>query len=443
MAEGAPYPVNSARHPARTRRSPEGDSGAVPGAAWSQEQPSLPRAQRIRSRNGTPGEETGLSPGAQAPLHPGFGVHAPGSSFTLGTQPPSIPRRGAAQRSASRAYAAPGEETRGRPGRSLPSRAAAAPPDRARGSTGPARAARPARPHHLPGGAYINAAAALPSAARQRGRAVVSARGVRAPTSPKTPPPCRPRQRASPQPRAAQLRAAQRRGSDSESVGLRSGAGGCGALAVAWRGPERAPERAPERGQTGRRLSRRLSLRPPPPASAPPSHRPRRRRAHAGERRHDAGGRAHVCRGEHCRWYAEDRGDAVLGWGWAPGTRVGREKRETRRGPHLETPALKHEALDQASGSTQSLRWRARRQRDVKVHPACEGSGRDELGGGGGGVKAPGAPWVRAEASPAEPDSSTMQLNEDFCGRHMQDRMVQKDLSGTKEKDLTCSGAGV
>lgn len=218
-----------------------------------------------------------MSPGAQASLHPGFGVHAPGRSFTLGTQPPSIPRRGAAQRSASRAYAAPGEETRGRPGRSLPSRAAAAPPDRARGSTGPARAACPARPHHLPGGAYINAVAALPSAARQRGRAVVSARGVRAPPSPKTPPPCRPRQRASPQPRAAQLRAAQRRGSDSESVGLRSGAGGCGALAVAWRGPERAPERAPERGQTGRRLSSRLSLRPPPPAPAPPSHRPRRR----------------------------------------------------------------------------------------------------------------------------------------------------------------------
>lgn len=218
-----------------------------------------------------------MSPGAQAPLHPGFGVHAPGRSFTLGTQPPSIPRRGAAQRSASRAYAAPGEEMRGRPRRSLPSRAAAGPPVRARGSTGPARAARQAWPHHLPGGAYINAAAALPGAARQRGRAVVSARGVRAPLSPQTPPPRRPRQRASPQPRAAQLRTAQRLGSDSESAGLRSGAGGCGALAVAWRGPERAPERAPERGQTGRRLSRRLSLRPPPPASAPPSHCPRRR----------------------------------------------------------------------------------------------------------------------------------------------------------------------
>ena len=81
---------------------------------------------------------------------------------------------------------------------------------------------------------------------------------------------------------------------------------------------------------------------------------------------------------------------------------MGREKRETRRGPHHDTPALKHEALDEASRSTQSPRWRARRERDAKVHPACAGSGRDELGGGGGGVTAPGAPWVRAEASPGE-----------------------------------------
>lgn len=36
-----------------------------------------------------------------------------------------------------------------------------------------------------------------------------------------------------------------------------------------------------------------------------------------------------------------------------------------------------------------------------------------------------------------------MQQNEDFSGHHMWDRMVQKDLSGTKDKDLACSGAGV
>ena len=347
-----------------------------------------------------------MSPGAQAPLHPGFGVHAPGRSFTLGTQPPSIPRRGAAQRSASRAYAAPGEETRGRPRRSLPWRAAAGPPDRARGSTGPARAARPARPHHLPGGAYINAVAALPSAARQRGRAVVSARGVRAPPSPQTPPPCRPRQRASPQPRAAQLRAAQRLGSDSESAGLCSGAGGCGALAVAWRGPERAPERAPERGQTGRRLSRRLSLclslRPPPPASAPPSHRPRRRpRARRGATPRRRRARARMPRRTLpvVRGGSGGRGARV---GMGSGDPGGTREAENPAGPAPRHPALKHEALDKASRSTQSPHWRARRERDARVQPACAGSGRDELGGGGGGVTAPGAPWMRAEASPDE-----------------------------------------
>lgn len=243
-----------------------------------------------------------MSPGAQAPLHPGFGVHAPGRSFTLGTQPPSIPRRGAAQRSASRAYAAPGEEMRGRPRRSLPSRAAAGPPVRARGSTGRARAARQAWPHHLPGGAYINAAAALPGS-------VVGPWCPPAVSEPRCPP--RPRRPAAPASAphlsrgplsSAQLNAW------APTASLRDSAPAPGA-AARWPWPGAAPSAAPSAPPSA-----------PPSAARPaaasavasasalrPQHRlrpptaPAAGRAHAGERRHDAGGRAHACRAEPCR----------------------------------------------------------------------------------------------------------------------------------------------
>ncbi|XP_055276435.1 serine/arginine repetitive matrix protein 1-like [Moschus berezovskii] len=381
---GCLSPLRSAGHPARTPRSPEGDPGAVPGAAWSGEQPSLPRAQRIRSRNGTPGEGTGLSPGRRLPSIPGSVYPRPGAASLWERSLP--PSRGAARRGAAH------PALMRRPGRRRGAVLGEASPRGRPRPSGQGSGQHGSRSSRTPGAASPPARRRLHKrgrgAARQRGRAVVSARGVRAPPSPETPPPCRPRQRASPQPPAAQLRAAQRPGSDCESSRLRSGAGGCGALAVAWRGPERAPERAPERGQTGRRLSRRLSLR------APPSHRPRRRpRARRGATPRRRRARARMPR----RTLPAVRG-GLMGSGArvgvGSGTRVGREKRETRRGPHHENPSLKHEALDEASRSTQFPRWRARRERDAKVHPACAGSGLDELGGGGGGVTAPGAPWL-------------------------------------------------
>ncbi|XP_043451894.1 basic salivary proline-rich protein 2-like [Prionailurus bengalensis] len=175
-----------------------------PGAASSRGAASLTRGAEHPAQTRRPGEETRAVPGAASP---------PRAARTPPGSPSGHPRRAAPP--------APGPRAPGR------------------ASRGPARGARPARPHHLPGGAYINAAPAA-----------VPGRGVRAPAL------------ASPRLTSAAGRSAPHaaRGSHRQAARAPLGRRGCGALAVAWRGPERGPER--------------VSTRPPPPPPPPPPRPP-------------------------------------------------------------------------------------------------------------------------------------------------------------------------
>lgn len=277
-----------------------------------------------------------MSPRAQAPsirvrcTRAGAQLHS-GNAASL--HPAA--RRGAARRSASRAYAAPGEEMRGRPRRSLPRGRRGAPPD----GLGAARVPL----DRTPGVASPPARRRLHKRGRGAARrcpAAWSGRGVppavsepRCPPDPAAPPFAS----ASPQPQAAQLGAAQRLGSDSDSAGLRSGAGGCGALGRGLARPERAPERALD-SQTAA-ASAVASASPPPPASAPPSHCPRRRpHARARGRRHDAeGARTHAAPNRAGGTRRTERRGAGAGTG-SEDAWVGREKQEARRRPTTRPP---------------------------------------------------------------------------------------------------------
>lgn len=273
LSSGAALPGTQPPSPG-AQLHPGGTAAPPPGAALSWTQPhrraqlSLPGAERIRNARGTPGVGMGLSP-AQSPLqgaqlHPGSQPY-PRAQSPLHSGDATSPSRGAVpppsraqpplpRCRASGADAASRGGHAGRSGAQPPSLGgpAAAPPDTLR------RHGVPLEPHAAP---------ALPPAPRRLHKC---GPGGVCPHAAAEPP------SASPQPRAAPLRA-------SCQGSHRSAARGCGARAVAWRGPERAPGRAPVRGPT--RPPPQPPLQPPPPPSAPaPPPRPRRRpRARRGE----------------------------------------------------------------------------------------------------------------------------------------------------------------
>ncbi|XP_032721400.1 basic proline-rich protein-like [Lontra canadensis] len=216
---------------------------------------------------------------APRPRAPQEGPSSRGTaSLTRGAEHPAQTRR-------------PGEETRGRPGRSLPSsggpHAAGQPPGHLRGAApldprpGPSSAGVPLAAHARP---------ASPPAPRR-----LHKRGPRGGAGPRGPTPALASPRlASPQPRAARSAPHGAPGLGPRGRRVPLGCRGCGALAVAWRGPERGPERGPTPPPPPPPLPPPppqpppqpppSALRPRPSAPAPPPSRPRRRpRARRGE----------------------------------------------------------------------------------------------------------------------------------------------------------------